>query len=1099
MTTVTNETRTYFKLELLVARSNDLLRRLFKSRYSLFNSGQPWNDTPTCGTNYFATAVSKNKKISFTAVQKTSVSNGNTNEWDLSTLTALLINVDRPTTLNTTEIQQLDQEDAMLKQLKNIRNDLAHHASKSVSDAEFNQFWTDLSTILVALGDDSSELDKLKDDDDVFGMRTQSINEENVEEAKRLNSLGTQAHKEGKFAEAIALFTQASLLADVADHDRAIFFSNMAASRLSLYEREQGSGHLNRLEIDGVSDERYRALQDARKARNLCLTWWKGHFRVGKVYAALNEHEKAISSFERALALAPTNNDVKEALDVCRFLRSKQSHAEFMDPRERLGTVSEQLNELKRKFGMDPEEIRKGRDLLGIIDPSQVDVVKGHQYLHGDDGVKQDYEQAAKYFTKAANQGNPEAMYNLAWMTDRGLGVKKDHNAALKLLQQAVEQPAQHPIILTAPNPGVAEAEHLLGVRYAQGISVDKDPSIAAHWYQRSMNHGNAESAHHLALMYRDGIGVDRDVKKAEQLLQLSARRGDPNAMMHLSVMLLQNNDFEMAKMSYDRACEAGNLSAQIQRDTFYKIIAQQQQLIHHCSPEGVKIINKMQDMANSLKTSKTAAGPCKNSSLYDYEMLNERANGGSITARRLCNALEHFAEAFHKLVEFESLTEEQENTFVHELSQCYRIEHIVAQYPGVEIRQRIRTIVERVLHRCESKIDTDISQLDEDVRVCYAKLNVDSRELAIEFLKVCKKKYPKVSCFYDTSANIHGFSERYQDTLYEANQGLEIDPDNCDLLCTRAVALRLLNNDMNEAIEAYRKFLSVAPKDHRKVPDAYYSMAYCYFLLHRSHNWMEMVKTTYKQGEEAEKLQLPCFLPYESSGKTLLKSLVYTGVLWNTEPVSGDRKLRLTDPHRIEVITHHRDWQNRSSPAKTNRMRMVNPTTHVPRLQQKTAKSLVGLKPITLREMNPTKDHVYNGCVLSATIIEEASSWIPSIHIVVEDDRLDCERMHIYNFPDGQGEYFTSKLFTIGSKIHIINPYLRIGANDMKSTIRIDDFSSIIMRSESELVVNMCRCCGEANAPHVCGKCKQARYCSKECQKIDWQLYKHRLICQSR
>jgi hypothetical protein len=47
---------------------------------------------------------------------------------------------------------------------------------------------------------------------------------------------------------------------------------------------------------------------------------------------------------------------------------------------------------------------------------------------------------------------------------------------------------------------------------------------------------------------------------------------------------------------------------------------------------------------------------------------------------------------------------------------------------------------------------------------------------------------------------------------------------------------------------------------------------------------------------------------------------------------------------------------------------------------------------------------------------------------------------------------------------MHIINPYLRIGSNDMKPLIRIDDSSSIIMQSESERVVNMCRCCGETN-----------------------------------
>ncbi|CAF4563114.1 unnamed protein product, partial [Rotaria magnacalcarata] len=79
--------------------------------------------------------------------------------------------------------------------------------------------------------------------------------------------------------------------------------------------------------------------------------------------------------------------------------------------------------------------VRAGHALIQEIDPAGADVVKGHKYEHGDIDVKQDYEQAGKYFAKAASQGNAEGMYNLARLTDRGLGVEKDHNFALKLLE----------------------------------------------------------------------------------------------------------------------------------------------------------------------------------------------------------------------------------------------------------------------------------------------------------------------------------------------------------------------------------------------------------------------------------------------------------------------------------------------------------------------------------------------------------------------------------------------------------------------------------------------------------------------------------------
>ncbi|CAF4244003.1 unnamed protein product [Rotaria sordida] len=293
MTNKSSQVRNYFKLDLLIARSRVSLIHLFKNRYLLFNNGQVWNDSPTCGKNYLTNVIAKTKKISLTPVQKTSVSNGNSDEWDVTTLTNLLLFIDRPKTLSTSEIQQLDQEDKLLQQLKEIRNELAHNATKSVDYVQFNQIWTDLSAILVTFGDVDTELDKLKDDS-VFESPKQPINEENMKEASRLNSLGTQAHKDGKYSEAVTFFTKAIVLPGVSNHDRAIFYSNMAASRLSLHEQQETSS----IEFEYIDpkDERYRALQDAKQARNLWSTWWKGHFRVGKVHAALDDHEKAINS-----------------------------------------------------------------------------------------------------------------------------------------------------------------------------------------------------------------------------------------------------------------------------------------------------------------------------------------------------------------------------------------------------------------------------------------------------------------------------------------------------------------------------------------------------------------------------------------------------------------------------------------------------------------------------------------------------------------------------------------------------------------------------------------------------------------------------------
>jgi tetratricopeptide (TPR) repeat protein len=235
-----------------------------------------------------------------------------------------------------------------------------------------------------------------------------------------------------------------------------------------------------------------------------------------------------------------------------------------------------------------------------------------------------------------------------------------------------------------------------------------------------------------------------------------------------------------------------------------------------------------------------------------------------------MCDALEYFLKALYPIMQKDTLTEDEENLIMNNLSQCYRIEHIVAYYPTIKIRNKLTELVDRVLRRC----NTTVSQLDEDTRTCYAGLNMDSPTLVINFLNSCKQKYPKSIYFFELSASMNGFLGQYDSTLYETNLGLEIDPNYCPLLYDKAGALRLLEKDMNEAIEAYRAFLAVAPKDHRKVPDSYYAMSMCY-LMSKNDQSLENATKMYQKGEEAEKLQLPCFLPYDQSIKTPIKLAV--------------------------------------------------------------------------------------------------------------------------------------------------------------------------------------------------------------------------------
>ena len=71
-------------------------------------------------------------------------------------------------------------------------------------------------------------------------------------------------------------------------------------------------------------------------------------------------------------------------------------------------------------------------------------------------GVTQDYAEAAKWYRKAAEQGDTDAQYNLGVMYDNGRGVTQDYAEAAKWYRKGAEQ-------------GYADAQYNLGMMYETG------------------------------------------------------------------------------------------------------------------------------------------------------------------------------------------------------------------------------------------------------------------------------------------------------------------------------------------------------------------------------------------------------------------------------------------------------------------------------------------------------------------------------------------------------------------------------------------------------------------------------------------------------
>ena len=118
-------------------------------------------------------------------------------------------------------------------------------------------------------------------------------------------------------------------------------------------------------------------------------------------------------------------------------------------------------------------------------------------------GVSENDATAAKWYTKAAEQGNVDAQYNLGNLYRFGDGVAQNDATALKWYTKAAEQ-------------GAAGAQLNLGLMYAKGEGVPENNMPAYMWINLAAAQGH-EYAKTLKDRIKDGM-TPADISKAQAL-----------------------------------------------------------------------------------------------------------------------------------------------------------------------------------------------------------------------------------------------------------------------------------------------------------------------------------------------------------------------------------------------------------------------------------------------------------------------------------------------------------------------------------------------------------------------------------------------------
>jgi TPR repeat protein len=235
---------------------------------------------------------------------------------------------------------------------------------------------------------------------------------------------------------------------------------------------------------------------------------------------------------------------------------------------------------------------------------------------------KGDYSKALHEFRILAENGHAKAQLQLGILYEMGLGVKKDYQQASKWYQKAAIQgdsEAQKRFLemkkkgrsdfMPPPTPENftgdmtdPQVQYDLGVMYFSGIGVKKDLKTALRWFEMAAHQGHPRAQNDLAVMLLKGKGIDKpNSAKAYVWFLRAAEQNFADAQFNLGLLLTEGTGqgiprhFPLAYMWLEIAAQNGLLEARNRQVMLAKnmkekeILAAKKQASHWLSQQGIK------------------------------------------------------------------------------------------------------------------------------------------------------------------------------------------------------------------------------------------------------------------------------------------------------------------------------------------------------------------------------------------------------------------------------------------------------------------------------------------------------------------------------
>ncbi len=155
-----------------------------------------------------------------------------------------------------------------------------------------------------------------------------------------------------------------------------------------------------------------------------------------------------------------------------------------------------------------------------------------------------------------ANQGDVDAMVDLARMLFWGAFTKENKAKARRLWQKASEK-------------GNVDAAFNLGCMYYHGDGVEQNKVEARNWFEEAAKKGDASALCNLGIIYVNGEGVEVDKAKARKLWEKAVNLGDDSSALNLGLFFIdvtkvKKPNFEKSRAYFEKAALKHHADAQI-------------------------------------------------------------------------------------------------------------------------------------------------------------------------------------------------------------------------------------------------------------------------------------------------------------------------------------------------------------------------------------------------------------------------------------------------------------------------------------------------------------------------------------------------------